>query len=573
VRAIYLPHGKDGAKVGVDDWLAEGHSREELERLVDAPRPIPQPAPDVIELLDGPPAAMTRPLALVDGRGYAATWLHVKVTRRESVSKSGEIIRYDPPRVVNERRCFIVRDDGIVFGDVNNPIEAAGLDVHLPEIPPADKLWSGAGVKVYCAGGRPNPADVFRRVADVIDRFIDFDRSLAEQRIMAEAVACYCLSTWLLDAFNVIGFLWPNGERGSGKTHLLHVVSELAYLGQLILAGGSYATLRDLADYGATLAFDDAENLSDPKRTDPDKRALLLAGNRRGAMVTLKELGPDKAWRTRYVNAFCPRLFSAIRLPDLILASRAIIIPLIRTADRARANADPLEYGLWPHDRRTLLDDLWAMALANLARMPEFDSWVGQHSRLAGRNLQPWRALLAVAAWLDKNGVDGLWERMESLSMDYQRERPELEVSDLTALVIRALVQLATRDISDISAISDITQETHFLHFETSKVTDAAVKIAQDDELDIDPDYITARRVGRILGKMRLKKEREAGKGTRKWALSLRDLRRWALSCAILIPGDDANKLPEPLLHNVTTVTNVTNVTSPKADPLLEGVL
>jgi hypothetical protein len=162
---------------------------------------------------------------------------------------------------------------------------------------------------------------------------------------------------------------------------------------------------------------------------------------------------------------------------------------------------------------------------------------------------------------------------METLSMDYQRERPELEVSDLTALVIRALVQLAARDISDISAISDITQETHSLHFETSKVTDAAVKIAQDNELDIDPDYITSRRVGRILGKMRLRKEREAGKGTRKWALSLRDLHRWTLSYAIPIPGDDAHKLPEPLLHNVTTVTNVTNVTSPKADPLLEGVL
>jgi Domain of unknown function (DUF3854) len=41
------------------------------------------------------------------------------------------------------------------------------------------------------------------------------------------------------------------------------------------IACGSYACLRDLADYGGTLAIDDAEQLSDPKRTDPDKRALL----------------------------------------------------------------------------------------------------------------------------------------------------------------------------------------------------------------------------------------------------------------------------------------------------------
>ena len=77
---------------------------------------------------------------------------------------------------------------------------------------------------------------------------------------MAELIACYIFTTWLLEAFNVIGFLWPNGDRGSGKTQLLIIVAELAYLGQVILAGGSFASLRDMADYGACLAFDDAEN-------------------------------------------------------------------------------------------------------------------------------------------------------------------------------------------------------------------------------------------------------------------------------------------------------------------------
>ena len=91
---------------------------------------------------------------------------------------------------------------------------------------------------------------------------------------MCELVACYILSTWFIEALTVIGYLWPNGERGSGKTQLLNVITELAYLGQTILAGGSYASLRDLADYGATLAFDDAEAIMDVKRTDPDKRAL-----------------------------------------------------------------------------------------------------------------------------------------------------------------------------------------------------------------------------------------------------------------------------------------------------------
>src|SRR5262249_37386269 len=150
--------------------------------------------------------------------------------------------------------------------------------------------WSGAGVKRYLAGERPDPAEVFGRLAEAVDRFIDFNRSLAPQPVMCEMTACYILASYLLDAFNVVGYLWPNGERACGKASFLQVVVELASLGPLILAGSSYACLRDMADYGATLAFDDAEAVMDPRRTDPDKRTLLLAGNRRGATVAVKEL-------------------------------------------------------------------------------------------------------------------------------------------------------------------------------------------------------------------------------------------------------------------------------------------
>src|SRR5437773_7975303 len=132
-------------------------------------------------------------------------------------------------------------------------------------------------------------------------------------------VACEFLATYLLDSSHVAGDLWSIGEKGTGKTSLLLVITELGYLGQLILAGSSYPTLRDLADYGASLAFDDAETVMDTKRTDPDKRTLLLAGNRRGATVSVKEQVGD-TWVTRHVDTYCPRQFSAIRLPDQVLA-------------------------------------------------------------------------------------------------------------------------------------------------------------------------------------------------------------------------------------------------------------
>jgi hypothetical protein len=537
VNVVYLPHQNNGSKIGVDDWLAAGHTVEELEKLVESPRPAPKVAEPIVELLDSAPTNISKPLSLLNDHAYVATWVYAKTTQTETLNRSGEIIRHDPPIMTTERVIIIIRDDGKVFGGGRNQsLEELGLEIHLSEVPPPGKLWASQAVKNYSAGNRPSPIEVFTHITNVVGHFIDFDRSLADQRTMSETVACYILSTWLLDAFNVIGFLWPNGDRGSGKTNLLTVISELAYLGQLILAGGSFASLRDLADYGATLAFDDAENLSDPRKTDPDKRALLLAGNRRGVKVPVKELGPDKAWHTRYVNAFCPRLFSAIRLPDPVLASRTIVIPLIRTTDRTRANVDPLDYSAWPFDHDELLNSLWSLGLANLKELPKFDDLVAKKSSLSGRALQPWRAILAVAAWLDEKGISGLWERIEKLAVSYQNERPDFEASDMTSLVIRALMQCVVAKVTEVTNVANAKMPSEW-HFTNAELTEICKRLAEETDGEINSEHITSQRIGHVLQKMRLTKPpRPRGQKSRIWSIKRDELIKSADSYGILVP-------------------------------------
>jgi hypothetical protein len=155
----------------------------------------------------------------------------------------------------------------------------------------------------------------------------------------------------------------------------------------------------------AALLFGDVDQFADPKRTDPDRRNLLLAGNRKGTVVAVKEPLRNGRWNIRYVNAYCARLFTAILLPDPVLASRTIVIPLVRTADPKKANAEVLNDSLWPCDRKQLLDDLWALALANLARIPAHVAAVD--APLTGRTLEPWKGILAVAHWLEAEGRSG----------------------------------------------------------------------------------------------------------------------------------------------------------------------
>ena len=104
---------------------------------------------------------------------------------------------------------------------------------------------------------------------------------------MTELLAVYAPASWFLDAFQVIGYLWPNGDRGSDKTQCLLLMSEFCHLGLVVQGGASFATL-----------------------------------------------------------------------PDSALAGHTVVLLMARTADQRRANAEPLDFALWPHDRRRLVDDL-----------------------------------------------------------------------------------------------------------------------------------------------------------------------------------------------------------------------
>ena len=73
-----------------------------------------------MELLREAPKQMTRPLMLVDGRAYAATWLWVRTTITEEFDNHGEVVTLTPSRKSEGRMCFIVRDDGQLFGEVED---------------------------------------------------------------------------------------------------------------------------------------------------------------------------------------------------------------------------------------------------------------------------------------------------------------------------------------------------------------------------------------------------------------------------------------------------------------------
>ena len=375
--------------------------------------------------------------------------------------------------------------------------ETIAIPESMLEPPAAAKtLWTSAGVVRFAKGERGSPRSVFERLVAVVDHFMDFDHSLGPQKTVCELVALYVMSTYMLDGFQVIGYLRSSGDTGSGKTTLLEIIAETAHLGSLVTSGGSFASLRDLSDMGATICFDDAERIMDPRKGDPDKQALLLAGNRRGVSIPMKELAPDgKRWKTRLVNTFCPRCFSAISLPDRVLGSRSIQIPLVRSL-KPKGKDDPGDLTKWPSPRGRLVDDLWSVGLSALNGISGFDDRAAATARLTGRSLQPWRSIFAVALWLQEaHGCAELFTRLEQLSVDYQKEREQLEATDRIRVMLMALDAIVGESLVD-----PITFNARDL---CARMNTVARELGLVGDGEDEKPFANSKAVGKMLEKLR----------------------------------------------------------------------
>ena len=148
------------------------------------------------------------------------------------------------------------------------------------------------------------------------------------------------------------------------------------------------------------------------------------------------------------------------------------------------------------------MDDVWALGVTNLTFLREYDRMAAEHASLVGRDLEPWRSVLAVALWLQENhGVDGLFMRMLRLSETYQVERSDLEAGDQVRVAVKALDEMTSKLPTPDSPYT----------FEPGLLASAMNLIAVEEGLTEDAEgekkFTNAKRVGWMLKRLRFDKE------------------------------------------------------------------
>ena len=302
---------------------------------------------------------------------------------------------------------------------------ASKLWIHPTPATPATSLssgWSLASRRRWLKSNTtPDPAELFAKLCERFAYFLHLP--MAKAPGTTATLALWTILTYIYSAFDAVPYLFVGGPLGSGKSRVFEILARLVFR-SLPSSNLSAASLyRTLHDRGGTLLLDEAERLKQTSAPDVGELlSMLLAGYKRGGQATRLEPVGD-SFRTVAFDVYGPKALACIAGLPPALASRAIPVTMFRSPPgsekpRRRIDAEP-------HRWQSLRDDLHTLALEHGSEWLDLASRDDVCPAMSGRDYELWQPLLALAAWIESHGANGLLDLMQQhalLTIDVNRD-------------------------------------------------------------------------------------------------------------------------------------------------------
>ena len=227
-----------------------------------------------------------------------------------------------------------------------------------------------AKVKGRAPAEPEGPAELLDAIATFIRRFV----VLSKEQVAA--VALWVLHTWAIDAADATPFLAiMSAVMRSGKTRLLEVLELLVRRPWRAITPSEAVLFRKVSSQEPTLLLDETDAIFSPKAKENEGlRALLNAGNRRGATVDRCVPGGKGEIRLETFSVFCARALAGIGKLPATVADRSLPIRLKRRLRSSRdEQVDRFRFRDVEAEAKALRERIEAWALVSVEALRQAD--------------------------------------------------------------------------------------------------------------------------------------------------------------------------------------------------------
>ena len=297
---------------------------------------------------------------------------------------------------------------------------------------------------------------------------------------VATMMALWIIGTHIYFLFDSYPYIYVLGERGSGKTRMLKIITLLSRMGELWVAGRPSPLFRVAHAIKPTIAIDESEKMNEEDMGE--LISLLNAGYERG--VSVPRTNTDSK-SVEFFEVYSPKAFATTKPISPVLESRCLRIPIKRTTKMDLEERDPFN-GVY----RSILEEIgreisfWVIEngseIASMDKDSVFKKYKEKFVGTPPRLLQLFMPLLCIYDYLRLDDPyplhvkDGIIYKSETenlqKAMDYQmQEQKSGSINDSDQRILVALYHLVmsgkypiyTKDIIDALAV-DSEEEREF---------------------------------------------------------------------------------------------------------------
>lgn len=342
-------------------------------------------------------------------------------------------------------------------------LDAEGEQVFIvpqPDAPPPSMApgWSAAGRAAWLAGEPVMPPDqACKLLLESFAKYIDLPADTAAGT--AAMLATWVMLSYVYHVFDAVPYIAVGGPQGSGKSRVFELLNQMVLRPLSTSNVSNPALFRSLHAFGGVALLDEAERLRDSR--SPDVQELLsslLAGYKRGGSAMRLEKTGD-GFAMQHFAVFGPKALACINGLPPPLASRCIPVPMFRSPPGSpkpmlRVDADGQRW-------QTIRDALHALA------MEHGEDWLALPARqnvvpaMSGRNFELWQPLLALAAWLEDNGVKNLLSLLQEHAIRSIEDAREAATSPDDELLLLALARALLSGVHPTASelLAEVQQE------------------------------------------------------------------------------------------------------------------
>lgn len=196
-----------------------------------------------------------------------------------------------------------------------------------------ENRWSTQSIQAFVRGvaSKPSFLDVFTKIRAKIEENIEFK----DPRYYS-LFATWVMGTYFFPMFPAFPYIYIMGTKRSGKSKLLLLSSGMSFNGKNVV-GMTTSTIFRLAEGNrASLHIDELEG--DKLAKDPEFRALLLQGYKKGATVPRSRKLQSGRWVIDEFTPYSPKMLVNIRGIDDVMEDRTITVIMERGTDPTKIN-------------------------------------------------------------------------------------------------------------------------------------------------------------------------------------------------------------------------------------------